>query len=730
MERHGEALTEIRQPPLASPQKRTKLDIFGSDNSVKASSWHGRPSGRTWRLAWEPEGEGEGEEEEVMKGLPPKVVARTNSPTRRKLVVRGNSFETKDSPNFENGTIFEMEVEEPEDKKDKENDKDKEKGEEEEEGREEDQQCEVKGKKASSSSSSSSDQKAAGGPAKSTLDDKKTKLQQDGNALLPAIPALVGGGNADTENAAAALAMLQNMAGGVATGAGGAGGMMVLGMLRGKQEEERRQGGDGGVRGSEQQVPVLVKSDGTKIPLSGELLSKLGVPWLAAVPMEGKGGRGGEHRRAAAGEEERRRALWPEESPSTSAARGVQGMNLNLESPEKQEEEGRKEEAPKKGAEVRGKSTRRGEAAASKDRDKVGELSRADEAAIAALQELGASVEAWESSEEAGRRNRSSGSLQSPGTGGSSVNSRHGAARGRQVTRACPGCGERISIACKFCALCGYTFRRPSSQPNSAKDGAASPLAALAPDSASTEGGAGEGLELRKLSSASSPVSASSAGGSNQESRVSSPHVLSTGGGGGGANQAEEEGAGEEASVSGGGAGGTPRPTVTRVTANSLELHKIKEQARRAREKQLLARLQSLLFDQRDSPPSASEVTYNFVLGCAVDALKDRFLRKGMSIAHLGLEELALEPATPRGQEGGGSGNAEMEKHKIKEQQRRARKRQLLSTLQSMVLGEAEATTKSSGITGNYILELVVVELEKERLEAPAANVAVKVEGD
>jgi len=38
------------------------------------------------------------------------------------------------------------------------------------------------------------------------------------------------------------------------------------------------------------------------------------------------------------------------------------------------------------------------------------------------------------------------------------------------------------------------------------------------------------------------------------------------------------------------------------------QLHKIKEQARRAREKQLLARLQSLLFDNRESPPSASGV--------------------------------------------------------------------------------------------------------------------------
>ena len=39
--------------------------------------------------------------------------------------------------------------------------------------------------------------------------------------------------------------------------------------------------------------------------------------------------------------------------------------------------------------------------------------------------------------------------------------------------------------------------------------------------------------------------------------------------------------------------------------------------------------------------------------------------------------------------QGSGHASAEMEKHKIKEQQRRAKKRQLLSTLQSMVLGYA-----------------------------------------
>ena len=83
----------------------------------------------------------------------------------------------------------------------------------------------------------------------------------------------------------------------------------------------------------------------------------------------------------------------------------------------------------------------------------------------------------------------------------------------------------------------------------------------------------------------------------------------------GGCESATEDGvarAGVEAgspSVPGG-----ARQTVTRVTPNSLELHKIKEQARRAREKQLLARLQSLLFDGRESPPSASEVIARLLL--------------------------------------------------------------------------------------------------------------------
>ena len=66
--------------------------------------------------------------------------------------------------------------------------------------------------------------------------------------------------------------------------------------------------------------------------------------------------------------------------------------------------------------------------------------------------------------------------------------------------------------------------------------------------------------------------------------------------------------------------------------------------------------------------------------------------------------------------------------HKIKEQQRRAKKRLLLSTLQSMVLGEGEtngANGKSAGITGNYILELVLVQLEKEKIETSSGGTGV-----
>jgi hypothetical protein len=72
------------------------------------------------------------------------------------------------------------------------------------------------------------------------------------------------------------------------------------------------------------------------------------------------------------------------------------------------------------------------------------------------------------------------------------------------------------------------------------------------------------------------------------------------------------------------GDGGAGRPTVTRVTPTALELHKKKEQDRRAKEKHLFACLQTLLFQNREKAPTASEVTYNYVLECTVAELKSR----------------------------------------------------------------------------------------------------------
>lgn len=420
------------------------------------------------------------------------------------------------------------------------------------------------------------------------------------------------------------------------------------------------------------------------------------------------------------------------------------------------------------------------DAAAGKDDNRRAgeeELSTADEAAIAALQELGACGR-WGKD---GGRGGGSRAVDSPsggsGAGGSSINSRHGAARGRQVTRSCPGCWQRISIACKFCTLCGYTFRRSTaqnnqSQPSTPRDALLSPsrgadvpaaAAAAAALSAGLGGTADGGLVdgaktlgalLKKGKAAAGAGEVLSAAGvllaPGDRSKMLTPVKCEAGAAAADTpspakhqNQSPEcaLAAIAAARAAGSEVGGeqsvstpTARQTVTRVTANSLELHKIKEQARRAREKQLLARLQSLLFDGRESPPSASEVTYNLVLTCAVESLRERFSRRGHDLSHLNIDEaIAPEPAmTPREPGTSSHTNAEMEKHKIKEQQRRAKKRQLLSTLQSMVLGEGETNGKATGITGNYILELVVVQLEKERLEmaVPASSAAVAVKSE
>mmetsp|Transcript_3777 Transcript_3777/g.5961 ORF Transcript_3777/g.5961 Transcript_3777/m.5961 type:complete len:352 (+) Transcript_3777:72-1127(+) len=242
-------------------------------------------------------------------------------------------------------------------------------------------------------------------------------------------------------------------------------------------------------------------------------------------------------------------------------------------------------------------------------------------------------------------------SPRTPSGNNSGVNSRHGAARGRQVTRCCPGCSERISIACKVCSLCGYKFRGGSIKEGSSSaptTPANTPMAAIKTEDPLTP----RGEIVVKTEEGEAPTS-----------RKKSAH--------------DDSGDGSTTPSS--------RVTVTRVTPNSLELHKIKEQERRAREKHLLARLQTLLFREREKAPSANEATYNYVLECAVNALQERDRRKKGLACQFALEDLGEIEVDSVTAEGGA--RADMEKHKIKEQQRRARKRQLLTALQTLVLG-------------------------------------------
>jgi hypothetical protein len=437
----------------------------------------------------------------------------------------------------------------------------------------------------------------------------------------------------------------------------------------------------------QQQLPVLVKSDGSTGVVNDELLKKMGIPLKAPGIASAQ-------------------ALpFPIESPASKAATQVMGMSLNTPT------------AARVGADTPG-GTHRGatvnsmcdrvltaigvlspvaggagsteetsgmggsrvvaaladsiaggecgiheawDAEAGTDESRRGgedELSTADEAAIAALQELGAAGGRWAKD---GGRGCGSGAVDSAsggsGAGGSSINSRHGAARGRQVTRSCPGCSQRISIACKFCTLCGYTFRRSTaqnqSQPSTPRDALLSPsrgvdvsVGALAAAAAAASAGGGGvaaeggpvdgakslGALLKKGKAAYQAAGAgellSAAGvllAPGDRSKMLTPVKSEAGASGADTPVKQESPDCAAAAVTTGGVPGgeiaaeqsvstpTARQTVTRVTANSLELHKIKEQARRAREKQLLARLQSLLFDGRESPPSASGVCLLFL---------------------------------------------------------------------------------------------------------------------
>jgi hypothetical protein len=187
------------------------------------------------------------------------------------------------------------------------------------------------------------------------------------------------------------------------------------------------------------------------------------------------------------------------------------------------------------------------------------QLSSEDVQAIAALQALGSTT---------GVQHAEGLDLVLPGSV-LGVNSRHGAARGRAVTRSCPGCSGRISIACKHCSLCGYKFRgreggMPSSSGTTPRN---TPTGSMLPPPLSPDlGGA--------VSHAHQDLSPDTFPNTPIASKPSTPSVT-------GAEQAEvkAEGSGQ-AAVGDGDCGGDDRsrPTVTRITPTSLELHKKKEQ--------------------------------------------------------------------------------------------------------------------------------------------------------
>jgi hypothetical protein len=703
--------------PLMSPPKRTRLNIFGSSDTsaLKAASWH---AGTQFSLSDEVE-EMHGRrafEEDYGAGMsvaadspgtagaqvPSQVPASCASPLRRKVASRADSsikvFDEQSAARFSDSGVFDMEMEE----------------------------CDSSSAAAQASAAAPQASAAAGatpfgpfaagagsqspqlkaervesrGPASEqglqiegavfAMDDevaasgKGTSPQPKPAADAGGMPMAekepphyyepartVGGGGggggggrsscsvgatATSEAEASALAVLHAMAAG------------VLAQPRvAKANHHLRQ-----------QLPVLVKSDGSTGVVNDELLKKMGIPLKAPGIASAQ-------------------ALpFPIESPASKAATQVMGMSLNTPT------------AARVGADTPG-GTQRGAgvnsicdrvltaigvlspvAGGAEDTSVIGgsrvvaaladsiaggecgihealgaeagtdesrragedELSTADEAAIAALQELGAAGGRW-AKDRGGGFGAVDSTSGGSGAGGSSINSRHGAARGRQVTRSCPGCSQRISIACKFCTLCGYTFRRSTaqnqSQPSTPRDALLSPSRGVdvsvgALTAAASAGGGGVAAEggpvdgakslgalLKKGKGAYQAAGAgellSAAGvllAPGDRSKMLTP-VKSEAGASGADTPVKQESpdCAAAAITSGGVPGGemaaeqsvstpTARQTVTRVTANSLELHKIKEQARRAREKQLLARLQSLLFDGRESPPSASGVCLLF----------------------------------------------------------------------------------------------------------------------
>lgn len=233
------------------------------------------------------------------------------------------------------------------------------------------------------------------------------------------------------------------------------------------------------------------------------------------------------------------------------------------------------------------------------------------------------------------------------------------------------GCSARISIACKTCSQCGYTFRggkegcSTSTTPSNTPVGAALPPV-LSPDSSagfksrleagsqSQERGGGEGSGEDALGAKPEcdEVRADRLGGCATASASSQPSPR-----GEAASERVEHGASD--------ADGGGRPTVTRVTPTALELHKKKEQDRRAKEKHLFACLQTLLFRNREKAPPASEVTYNYVLECAVTELRTRAGAQDPGAYSMGAVDGAADGSegAPAHQAPGAGG--ETERHKV-----------------------------------------------------------------
>ena len=692
--------------PLASPPKRTRLDIFGSSDSssaLKASSWHaGTQSLRLCDEIEEMHGRQAFREDCAMgqclagvgsMGAAPdsrRENASGTSPLRRKVSKgeQGVKPYERDKPE---GCVFEMDMAEESECSAASAPANAATG---TESRgpacEQGSSAQMEGAVFAMDEELAASAKGTSPPPNPGSDSGDLSMAQDEQPKAEASRggSLQAGGrvaaSSTSEAEASALAVLHAMASGTIVPPQGDAVKASTG--------QRMQLGNGSAAsgsGGSLQLPVLVKSDGTTMVVSEDILNKMGIPLVPPTAA------------AANGLPAVPALAFPIESPATKAASGFQGMSLDTPTgaragdnasggnassgasagapatsvgmsttcdavltaigvltpvtsvqarglppaPSGVVQHERTDMYKKAGSSQMvaalaesisgaGGACNGGRQGIIGQRDE--ELSTADEAAIAALQELGAAGGRW-GKDGGGRGGR--GDASASGTaGGGSINSRHGAARGRQVTRSCPGCSERISIACKFCTLCGYTFRRSStnasqSQPSTPREAMMSPPRAAdgAMPASGADGTGGEGVVdggktlgalLKKGRQAEgmdgSPVSAAAAAG-DKASKMTTP-TKADGNGALDANgpesrmvkkeSADAEGAGASSleSDKGGGGGGAqaPRQTVTRVTANSLELHKIKEQARRAREKQLLARLQSLLFDSRECQPAPS----------------------------------------------------------------------------------------------------------------------------